>query len=124
MVTRELVEFPSFRTLTQDPFLETLLHLLAEPNGSSLATHAYETARDWWDEHASGPTCDELLAAMFEPDDWLEVFDDPSRPLAERKCQIDLVRRWLIHSWARAGAISVMFGSDCVVQPGIAVAPR
>lgn len=104
-----------------DPFLDALLLLLAEPNGSRLAAHAYETTRDWWNEHEQGPTCDELLAAMFEPDDWLEVFDDPSRPLVERECQISLVRQWLVHSWARAGAISMMFGRDTIVRPGIAV---
>lgn len=93
---RERAEHPAFRTLTKDPFLEALLNLLAEPNGSSLAAHAYETTRDWWDEHERGPTGDELLAAMFAPDDWREVVDDPSRPLPERQHQLALVRQWLI----------------------------
>lgn len=115
---RERAEHPAFRTLTQDPFLEALLNLLAEPNGSSLAAHAYETARDWWDEHAQGPTGDELLTAMFAPNDWREVIDDPSRPLPERLHQIALVREWLIVSWARAGAISVVFGHDTKIRPG------
>lgn len=118
-MTRELVEIPAFRLATRDPFLETLIRLMAEPNGSSLATHAYETTRDWWDEHAQGPTCDELLSAMFEPENWLEVIDDPSRPLAEREDQVALIRRWLIHVWARAGAISLVFGHDTVVRPGV-----
>lgn len=120
---RELAEHPAFRTLTPDPFLDTLLSLLSEPNGSSLAVQAYETARDWWDEHAQGPTCDELLAAMFEPDDWLEVIDDPSRPLPERRHQLALVRQWLIVSWARAGAISLVFGHDTVIRPGFSINP-
>ena len=100
-MTRELAEHPAFGTLTPEPFLDALLNLLAEPTGSSLAAHAYETTRDWWDEHAQGPTCDELLAAMFAPDDWREVIDDPSRPLPERQHQLTLVRQWLIVSWAR-----------------------
>ena len=120
-MTRELAEHPALGTLTPDPFLDALLNLLAEPNGSSLAAHAYETTRDWWDEHAQGPTCDELLAAMFAPDDWREVIDDPSRPLPERQHQLTLVRQWLIVSWARAGAISVVFGHDTVIRPGFSV---
>lgn len=118
---RERAEHPAFRTLTKDPFLEALLNLLAEPNGSSLAAHAYETTRDWWDEHERGPTGDELLAAMFAPDDWREVVDDPSRPLPERQHQLALVRQWLIVSWARAGAISVMFGYDTEIRPGFSI---
>lgn len=118
---RERAEHPAFRTLTKDPFLEALLNLLAEPNGSSLAAHAYETTRDWWDEHERGPTGDELLAAMFAPDDWREVVDDPSRPLPERQHQLALVRQWLIVSWARAGAISVVFGHDTTIRPGFSI---
>jgi len=117
----ERAEHTAFRTLTPDPFLDALLDLLAEPNGSSLAAHAYETTRDWWDEHAQGPTCDELLAAMFAPNDWLEVIDDPSRPLPERQHQLALIREWLIVSWARAGAISVVFGHDTVIRPGSSI---
>ena len=120
-MTRELAEHPALGTLTPDPFLDALLNLLAEPNGSSLAAHAYETTRDWWDEHAQGPTCDELLAAMFAPDDWREVIDDPSRPLPERQHQLALVRQWLIVSWARAGAISFVFGHDTVIRPGFSI---
>ena len=120
-MTRELAEHPALGTLTPDPFLDALLNLLAEPNGSSLAAHAYETTRDWWDEHAQGPTCDELLAAMFAPDDWREVIDDPSRPLPERQHQLALVRQWLIVSWARSGAISVGFGHDTVIRPGFSI---
>ena len=118
---RERAEHPAFRTPTKDPFLEALLSLLAEPNGSSLAAHAYKTTRDWWDEHERGPTGDELLAAMFEPDDWREVIDDPSRPLPERQHQLALIRQWLIVSWARAGAISVVFGHDTVIRPGLSI---
>ncbi|MDG8172282.1 hypothetical protein OK795_10715, partial [Streptococcus pneumoniae] len=61
------------------PFLETLISVVSEPNGSSTAQQAYEATRDWWDEHSEGPTAAELLDAMFEPADWLSVIDDRNR---------------------------------------------
>lgn len=116
------VEVDAFRLATADPFLKALINLVAEPHGSETAKHAYDTAREWWDEHSAGPTRDELLAAMFEPNDWLTVVDDPNRPRAEREAQISLLRHWLVHYWARLGAISFLPGHDDVVRPGAAFA--
>ena len=112
------VELPSFTVLTRDPFLAALIDLISEPNGSTTADHACTTTREWWDEHGSGPTCDELFLAMFTPDDWSAVIDDPSRTALDRAAQIALLRAWLIHYWARLGAIAYVAGHDAEVRPG------
>lgn len=114
----ELVDVRSFRMVVRDPFLEALISMISEPNGASTAAHAYETARDWWDEHTAGPTADELLDAMIEPDDWLAVIDDPGRPRADREAQLRLLREWLLLFWSRTGAISFVPGNDSVIRPG------
>ncbi|MDY0909514.1 hypothetical protein [Microbacterium sp. CFBP9034] len=112
------VEISSFTLLVHEPFLEALISLVAEPNGSAMADHACTTTREWWDEHGGGPTCDELLLAMFAPDDWASVFDDPSRTVFDRVAQIELLRGWLIHYWTRVGAIAFVAGLDSEVRPG------
>lgn len=117
-MARGAVEFPSFTLLVHDPFIEALIDLVSEPNGSATADHACDTTREWWDSHGSGPTCDELLLAMFTPDDWLSVIDDPSRTVYERVAQIELLRGWLIHYWTRVGAITFVAGRDSEVRPG------
>lgn len=105
----------------RDPFLEMLISVASEPNGSSTAQQAYETTRDWWDEHSEGPTAAELLDAMFEPADWLSVIDDHNRPLAGQQAQLELMRDWLLLYWCRLGAINFVAGVDLVVRPGSAV---
>jgi len=37
--------------------------------------------------------------AMFTPDDWSEVIDDPDRTALDRTEQIALLRSWLVHYW-------------------------
>ncbi|MER7525147.1 hypothetical protein ABTZ44_16795 [Microbacterium oxydans] len=115
------VEVESFHLAVRDPFLEALIRVVSEPNGSSTAQQAYEATRDWWDEHSAGPTAGELLDAMFEPTDWLSVIDDHNRPLAGQEAQVELMRSWLLLYWCRLGAISFVAGVDLVVRPGTAV---
>ena len=116
----QLVEVETFQMAARDPFLETLISVVSEPNGSSTAQQAYEATRDWWDEHSEGPTVAELLDAMFEPADWLSVIDDRNRPLAGQEAQRELLRSWLLLYWGRIGAISFVAGVDLVVRPGSA----
>ncbi len=117
----QLVEVGSFQMAVRDPFLEALISVLSEPNGSSTAQQAFETTRDWWDKHSDGPTVAELLDAMFEPADWLSVIEDRNRPLAGQEAQLELMRSWLLLYWCRLGAISFVAGVDLVVRPGAAV---
>lgn len=104
----------------RDPFLEALISVVSEPNGSSTAQQAYEAARDWWDEHSEGPTAEELLDSMFEPTDWLSVIDDHNRPVAGQQAQLELLRSWLLLYWNKVGAISFVAGADLVIRPGSA----
>lgn len=112
------VEVPSFTLMVRDPVIEALINFVSEPNGSAMADHACDTTREWWDTHGSGPTCDELLLAMFTPDDWVSVIEDPSRTIYERIAQVELLRAWLIHYWTRVGAITYVAGLDSEVRPG------
>lgn len=112
------VEVSSFKMLRRDPFLDALIGLVSEPQGSATADHASTTTREWWDKYGRGPSCDELLSAMFAPDDWLEVLVDPSRTSLEQRSQVELLRSWLVHYWSRLGAISFVAGHDSVVRPG------
>lgn len=114
----QLVEVESFRMTVRDPFLDVLISLVAEPNGVPTALHAYETTCAWWDEHADGPTADELLDSMFEPADWLTVVEDRSRPRSAQEAQLQLLRDWLLLFWCRIGAISFIAGVDRVIRPG------
>ncbi len=116
------VGLPAFTLMARDPFLIALIDMVSEPNGSATADHACTTTREWWDEHGQGPTCDELLLAMFTPDDWSEVIDDPDRTALDRTEQIALLRSWLIHYWTRLGAITYVAGYDSEVRPGRLVA--
>lgn len=112
------IAIPSFHMVVRDPFLEALIRIVSEPNGSSTAHHAYEITRDWWDDHARGPTAAELLDSMFEPADWLAVIDDSESPRATQQVQVKLLREWLLLYWARIGAISFVAGVDAVLRPG------
>lgn len=112
------VEVHSFRLAAADPFLAALINLMSEPRGSETAHHAFVTTCEWWEEHSAGPTREELLAAMFEPHDWLTVVDDPTRPRPEREAQVTLLREWIVHYWTRLGAITFVPGHDDVVRPG------
>ena len=85
-----LVDVDSFRMVVRDPFLEALISIVSEPNGSSTAQHAYEATCHWWDEHSEGPTATELFEAMFEPTDWLSVIEDHGRPRADQEAQLEL----------------------------------
>lgn len=114
----DLVAAQSFRMVVRDPFLEALINIVSEPNGSSTARQAYEATCEWWDEHSQGPTAAELLESMFEPADWLTVIEDSCRPRADQEAQIQLLRDWLLHYWSRTGAISFIAGNDLVIRPG------
>lgn len=114
----DLVDVGGFRMAARDPFLEALIAIVSEPNGLSTAQHAYEAARDWWDEHSRGPTPAELLDAMFEPHDWLTVIADQERPRGDQEAHLQLLRDWLLLYWCRTGAISFTAGAGEVVRPG------
>lgn len=114
----QLVETESFQMPVRDPFLEVLISLVSEPNAVPTALHAYETTCAWWDEHAEGPTADELLDSMFEPADWLSVVEDRDSPCASQKAQLQILRDWLLLYWCRIGAISFVAGVDLVIRPG------
>lgn len=114
----QLVDVESFQMAVRDPFLEVLLSLVTEPNGVSMAIHAYETTCAWWDEHAEGPTADELLNSMFEPTDWLLVVEDQGRPRFSQEAQLQLLRDWLLLYWSRVGAINFVAGVDRLIRPG------
>ena len=113
-----LVDVDTFRMVVRDAFLEALISIVSEPNGSSTAQHAYEATCHWWDEHSEGPTATELFEAMFEPTDWLSVIEDHSRPRADQEAQLELLREWLLLYWCRTGAISFVAGVDMVIRPG------
>ncbi len=117
-MTGGAVQIPSFTMELRDPFLDLLIVLVSEPHGPATADHAAEVTREWWDEHGAGPSCDELLTAMFAPDDWCSVIDDPHQTLMDREAQTVLLRAWLLQYWARIGAISYVAGHDSVVRPG------
>lgn len=114
----DLVDVGGFQMAARDPFLEALIAIVSEPNGLPTAQHAYEAARDWWDEHSQGPTPAELLDAMFEPDDWLTVIADQERPRGDQEAHLQLLRDWLLLYWCRTGAISFIAGAGEVVRPG------
>ena len=114
----DLVDVGGFQMAARDPFLEALIAIVSEPNGLSTAQHAYEAARDWWDEHSQGPTPAELLDAMFEPHDCLTVIADQERPRGDQEAHLQLLRDWLLLYWCRTGAISFTTGAGEVVRPG------
>lgn len=113
----------SFSIGVRDPFLELLIGVVSEPHGSEIADQARLATRDWWDRYGNGPTCDELLAAVFEPDDWCAVVEDPGRTMIEREAQTQLLRSWVVQYWTRVGAICFMPGIDAMVRPGAAADP-
>ncbi|GAA0490198.1 hypothetical protein [Microbacterium aurantiacum] len=114
----DFVAMDGFQMVVRDPFLEALIRVVSEPNGSSTARHAYEATCEWWDEHSQGPTGAELFESMFEPADWLAVIDDSGRPRANQEAQVQLLRDWFLLYWSRTGAISFIAGSDLVIRPG------
>ncbi|HPU04725.1 MAG TPA: hypothetical protein PLY47_12625, partial [Rhodoglobus sp.] len=71
-----------------------------------------------WDSYGTGPTCAELIGAVFEVDDWDDAIEDPNRTLLQRHEQLDLLHRWLISYWSRLGTISFIPGHDDIVRPG------
>lgn len=110
--------YESFATAVEDPYFGALLGTIDEPGGTSTANRAGVITRDWWDSHGTGPTCAELIAAVFEIDDWDAAIPDPSRTALERTEQLDLLRRWLISYWSRLGTIAFIPGHDDIVRPG------
>ena len=110
--------YESFATAVEDPYFGALLGTIDEPGGTATANQAGLLTRAWWDSHGTGPTCAELIGAVFEVDDWDDAIEDPSRTLLERREQLDLLHRWLISYWSRLGMIAFMPGHDDVVRPG------
>ena len=94
------------------------LGTIDEPGGTSTANRAGMLTLAWWDEHGNGPTCAELIEAVFEIDDWDAAIEDPGRTLFERHEQRDLLQRWLISYWTRLGTIAFVPGFDDIVRPG------
>ncbi|WP_242086331.1 hypothetical protein [Microbacterium lacticum] len=110
--------YESFATAVEDPYFGALLGTIDEPGGTSTANLAGRVTRDWWDLHGTGPTCMELIGAVFEVDDRDDTIRDPGRTLLERREQLDLLHRWLISYWSRFGTISFIPGHDDIVRPG------
>ena len=110
--------YESFATAVEDPYFGALLGTIDEPGGTATAIHAGLMTRAWWDTHGTGPTCAELIAAVFEVDDWDDAITDPGRTLLERHEQLDILHRWLISYWSRLGTISFIPGHDDIVRPG------
>lgn len=110
--------YESFTTAAEDPYLGALLGTIDEPGGTVTANRAGHLTRTWWDEHATGPTCAELLDAVFDSPDWDTALADSGRTLLERIEQLDLLQRWLISYWTRLGTISFIPGHDYIVRPG------
>lgn len=110
--------YESFATAVEDPYIGALLGTIDEPGGTQTADHAGNVTRAWWDSHGTGPTCAELIDAVFEIDDWDVAIEDPGRTLLERHEQLDLLQRWLISYWTRLGTIAFLPGHDDVVRPG------
>ena len=108
----------SFVMAVEDPYLTALIGTIEEPAGSSTAAHAGRLTIAWWDTHGTGPSCAELLNAMFTSIAWDDVIEDPGRTLLERREQTELIQRWLISYWTRLGAIAFIPGHDDVVRPG------
>ena len=110
--------YESFATAVEDPYFGALLGTIDEPGGTLTANLAGRVTRQWWDTHGTGPTCAELIAVVFEVDDWDDAIHDPGRTLLERREQLDLLHRWLISYWSRLGTISFIPGHDDIVRPG------
>ncbi|WP_375237609.1 hypothetical protein, partial [Microbacterium schleiferi] len=83
--------YEAFATAAEDPYLGALLGTIDEPGGTSTANRAGRLTLAWWDEHGNGPTCAELIEAVFEIDDWDAAIEDPGRTLFERHEQRDLL---------------------------------
>jgi len=110
--------YESFAIAVEDPYFGALLGTIEEPGGAATANHAGLLTLAWWDEHGTGPTCAELISAVFEIDDWDAAIADPGRALLERHEQLDLLQRWLISYWTRLGTIAFIPGHDDIVRPG------
>lgn len=110
--------YEAFATAVEDPFFGALIGSIDEPEGTTTANRAGQVTVAWWDETGTGPTCFELISAVFDVDDWDAAIDDPGRTLLERREQLDLLQRWLISYWSRLGTISFIPGHDDIVRPG------
>lgn len=110
----------SFEMTVRDPYLEMLLQVVAEPNATVLAHLACDTTRYWWDDHGTGPTCDELLGAVFTPEDW-SVTGDITRTRLHCDKQTALLQEWIIQHLTRMGAISFIPDIDTIIRPGISL---
>lgn len=110
--------YESFTTAAEDPYLGALLGTIDEPGGTSTANRAGLLTLAWWDGHGTGPTCAELIQAVFDIEDWDAAIGDTGRTLLERSEQLDLLQRWLISYWSRLGTIAYIPGYDDVIRPG------
>ena len=110
--------YESFATAVEDPYFGALLGTIDEPGGTSTANRAGLQTLSWWDQHGTGPTCAELIEAVFDIDDWDAAVEDPGRTILERHEQLDLLQRWIISYWTRLGTISFVPGHDDIVRPG------
>ena len=110
--------YESFATAVEDPYFGALLGAIDEPGGTLTANCAGLATLAWWDAHGTGPTCTELIDAVFDIEDWDATIVDPGRTAFERHEQLDLLHRWLISYWTRLGTISFIPGHDDMVRPG------
>ena len=110
--------YESFATAVEDQYFGALLGTIDEPGGAFTANRAGLATIEWWDAHGTGPTCAELIDAVFEINDWDATIADPGRTAFERHEQLELLHRWLISYWTRVGTISFVPGHDDIVRPG------
>lgn len=108
----------SFTLAADDPYLDALIGTIEEPQGSVTASLAGQLTAEWWDSHGAGPSCAELLNAVFSRTDWDQVIDDPSQTILQRRASGQLLQQWLISYWVRLGAIAFVPGHDEVFKPG------
>lgn len=117
MVSAVLMGEP-FVLAVEDPYLDVLIGTMEEPQGSATAMLAGRLTVEWWDSHGVGPSCAELLNAVFARTDWEHVIEDSSQTVLQRRAQGQLLQQWLISYWSRLGAIAFVPGHDEVFRPG------
>lgn len=101
----------SFILAAGDPYLSALIGTIEEPGGSTNATQAGRLTLAWWDRHGTGPSCAELIDAVFSSPNWDDITEDPTEPCLNAASR-PISHRWLISYWSRLGAIAYIPGHD------------
>lgn len=107
----------AFVLAVDDPYLEALIGTIEEPQGSATASLAGRLTAEWWERHGKGPSCAELLDAVFRRTDREHLIEDSSQTVLQQRAHGQLLQQWLISYWARLGAIAFVPGHDEVFKP-------